>query len=369
MSTTLHQASRQWASRPADERFVTLTDLNAHCQSIRARSQGKVISSRKITAQPVDGDQRGLTLIGPNGGPVNVTNYAFGQIAQRAGAPAGYLRGLPGPLAADCVNYGLHVERSVEDIGVLLTKPDNGGLAELRAATGPNYGRVWTATITQAHCDRFGDGITSDFKVPGEFGKDVEVTKANTTLYASDRDMFVFLADEKHRIEIPDRRDGKSGSLARGFFVWNSEVGAATFGIGMFLFDYVCCNRIVWGAAQYKEIKIRHTSSAPDRWIEEVYPAIDAYANSSASSTEAILIAAQQKKVDKLDEFLKNRFTNGQVSGIKAAYAADENRPLADGASLWDATTAVTAYARGVSYQDERVKLERDGGKILGLAV
>ena len=61
--------------------------------------------------------------------------------------------------------------------------------------------------------------------MPGEFGERVTVKKENTTLYASDRDMFVFLADEENRIEIPGRRAGRSGSFARGFFVWNSEVG------------------------------------------------------------------------------------------------------------------------------------------------
>ena len=69
----------------------------------------------------------------------------------------------------------------------------------------------------------------------------------NTTLFASDRDMFVFLADEDNRIENPNRRAGRFGSFARGFFVWNSEVGKTTLGAGFFLFDYVCCNRIVWG--------------------------------------------------------------------------------------------------------------------------
>jgi hypothetical protein len=81
--------------------------------------------------------------------------------------------------------------------------------------------------------------------------------------------MFVFLADEERRIEIPNRRNGQPGSLARGFFVWNSEVGNTTLGAGFFLFDYVCCNRYVWGADQYTEVRIRHTSGAPDRWIEE----------------------------------------------------------------------------------------------------
>ena len=82
--------------------------------------------------------------------------------------------------------------------------------------------------------------------MPGIFGRNATVDKAYTTLYASDRDMFVFLADEDRRIEIPNRRDGKPGSLTRGFFVWNSELGNTTLGGGFFLFDYVCSNRYVW---------------------------------------------------------------------------------------------------------------------------
>ena len=39
------------------------------------------------------------------------------------------------------------------------------------------------------------------------------------------------------RIEIPGRRNGRTGSLARGFFVWNSEVGDTTLGVEFFLFD------------------------------------------------------------------------------------------------------------------------------------
>src|SRR5205085_2211526 len=101
-------------------------------------------------------------------------------------------------------------------------------------------------------------------------------TKENTTLFASDRDMFVFLADEDRRIEVPGRRNGSGGSMARGFFVWNSEVGDKTLGLGFFLFDYVCCNRIVWGADQYTESRTpptagigdscRATTSSASRW-------------------------------------------------------------------------------------------------------
>lgn len=362
MSTTLMQASHQWATRPDDERFTSLPTMYAAAIQMRQRSAARVISSRQLSARPVEGDSKALVAVGPDGNAVNFTNWSFGQLAQRAGAPAAYMRELPAPLAADCLNYGLQT-RDVDSIGCLLHR---NGHNELRAVTGPNYGRVWNHVVIDALQQRFGDGVTGDFKVPGEFGKDVAITKANTTLYASDRDMFVFLADEKHRIEVPGRRPGVTGSLARGFFVWNSEVGKCTLGIGTFLFDYVCCNRIVWGAQQYAEVRIRHTASAPDRWIEEAIPAIKSYAESSASTITQAITQARAARIDDVDAFLVKRFTKSKASAIKAAHMNDEGRPIE---TLWDAATAVTAYARGVGYQDERVELEREGGRILDLAM
>lgn len=365
--STLTQASHQWMNRPTDERFTSLPQLLAVTHQHRMSSTAKAISSRQLEAVPVDGDVQALEIMGPNGAAVSPTHWSFGQLAGLAGAPAGYLRNLPAPLAADCINYGLHCTRDVQDVGVLVRHEDQEGVGNsLVAATGPNYGRVWNETITRALIERFGDGVTGDFRVPGEFGKAVEITKANTTLYAGDRDMFVFLADEKNRIEVPNRRNGQTGSMARGFFVWNSEVGSASFGVAMFLFDYVCCNRIVWGAEGFKEIRARHTVGAPDRWIEEIAPAIQAYADSSAAPAEALLIAAQQKKVDKVEEFLsKRKFTKREVGAIIAAHQADEQRPIE---TIWDAATGITAYARGIQWQDRRVEIEREAGKVLDLA-
>lgn len=367
-NTTLMQASRQWGSRPSDQRFTSLTEMHAFMQSVRRRSAAKVVSSRALTVHPLESDTEGLMVSGPNGTPVAPTHWAFSQLAQRAGAPAGYLRDLPAPIAADCLNYGLKHSRNVEELGVLLQRGDGNSIPELRAVTGPNYGRIWNMTIVAALMQRFGDGVTGHFRVPGEFGKRVAVTKDNTTLYASDRDMFVFLADEEHRIEMPGRRDGQTGTLARGFFVWNSEVGKSTLGIATFLFDYVCCNRIVWGAQGYSEIRIRHTAGAPDRWVEEVTPAIEAYANASTAPITALLQQARRNKIgnpEEVADFLAKRFSRTQVEAIKAAHIADEDRPIE---TLWDAVTGITAYARGIQYQDERVGFEREAGKILQMA-
>ncbi len=363
-NSVLTQASHQWASRPDDQRFLSLHEMQARMDYVRNHSNARVVSSRSVELAPMGDDHRGLVAVVGDSEVYAPTHFSFGQLAQLAEAPASYLRTMPAEIAADCLNYGLGFKRGVQEVGMLLYKD---GTTELRAATGPNYGRIWNSEIVKSLIDHIGDGVTGDWKVPGEFGRDVEITRANTTLYASDRDMFVFLADEKHRIEMPNRRNGEAGSLARGFFCWNSEVGDKTFGIATFLFDYVCCNRIVWGAEGFKEIKIRHTSGAPDRWLEEVKPALLAYANSTQATVLDTVKAAQARKVDDLDKFLTGRFGLGKnkVAAIKVVHEQEEGRPME---SLWDVTTGITAYAKGIQHQDDRVALERIGGAVLDLA-
>lgn len=358
--TTLMQASTQWATRPAEERFTSLLEMHAAMTERRRVSRASLMPSRALSAAPTE-DNRGLQIIGPSGHAVTPTHWSFGQLAGLIGAPAGYLRELPAPVAADCVNYGLKVARDAQDVGVLLRRDEDG--VTLRAATGPRYGRIWNNDVLGALIDRFGDGRTGDFRVPGEFGQQVEVTKANTTLYAGDRDMFVFLADEVNRLELPGRRNGRTGSLARGFFVWNSEEGSATLGVKTFLFDYVCCNRIVWGAHELEEIRIRHTASAPGRFMEEVAPALQAYADATAGSTLRVIEDARKARLDSdLDKFLATRFGARVGDRIKATHMAEEGRPIE---TAWDVVVGATAYARSIPWQADRVAFEADAGKVL----
>jgi hypothetical protein len=362
-NTTLTAASRQWSSRPSDERFVSLHDMADRMAEIRDQSRNVVVPSKKLNVVPT-ADNRGLEIWGPNGHAYAPTHFAFGQLAQRAESPAGYLRKLPAPMAADCLNYGLQFLRPSEEIGVLLQR---NGSNLVRAVTGPKYGRIWNLDVINPLIDHVGDGVTGDWRIPGEFGKAVVPSKENTTLFAGDRDMFVFLADEERRVTIPNRRNGESGSLARGFFVWNSEVGAQTFGIATFLFDYVCSNRIVWGATEYKEIKIRHSSNAPDRFFSEIAPALQTYTESSDRKLVQTIGAAQDSRIgdsDAVSEFLAKRFGPRQVQSMLSAHMLEEGRPVE---TLWDAVTAATAVARGIEWQDDRVALEREAGKILDL--
>ena len=350
--------NRQWSTRPDEQRFTSLHAMRDELERIRNASRAVIAPSRKIHALP-DDTGTGLLIAGGAGVPYAPTHAAFGQLATLAKAPAGYLRTLPAPMAADCLNWGYH-SRDIEDVGLLLMKDDTGG--QLRAATGPKYGRIWDHSIVDAIIREVGDGCTGQWKVPGEFGIDVPVTKQNTTLYASDRDMFIFLCDEQHRIELPNRRDGQTGTLARGFGVKNSETGDGTFDMFTFLFDFICRNRTVWGMQQFKQVKIRHTASAPTRFIEEVMPALQQIANGSTHDVVRAIEDARSHRLDNVSEFLAKRYGPRVAERIENAHLADEGRPIE---SRWDAVNGITAYARQIPYQADRVTLETSAGDLM----
>jgi hypothetical protein len=362
--STLTQASYEWATRKSDERFTSLYAMRDKFDRIRAESRTAIVNTRTIEIVPTS-DNKGLSVVGKAGVPYAPSNWAFGQLSQLAEAPAGYLRTLPAPMAADCLNYGLKYKRDIESIGLLLHADSENNEKACRSANGEKYGRIWNNGILQVLTDKYGDGATGDWRVPGEFRVPVPVTKENTTLYAGDRDMFVFLANESNQIEICNRRDGKPGSMARGFFVWNSEVGAATFGFATFLYDYCCKNRMIWGADQYQEIKIRHTATAPERWLEEIMPALETYGNASSQGVVALIESARAARLDDVDAFLAQRFGKRTVESLKAVHMLEESRPIE---TVWDAVTAVTAQARSIPYQNERVELERKAGDLLKAA-
>lgn len=368
--TTLSAASNQWMSRPADQRFLSLHEMGAKLNWQRDHSKSVVVNSKKLVAVASDdfADTKTLRIHGPNGVGYEPTNWAFGQISQRAEAPAKYLRTLPAQMAADCINYGLQYKRDIADVGVYIQKDINedGTVTEatLRACTGPQYGRIYNSDIVDQLIRTFGNGVDGDFRVPGEFGQRIEVDRNNTTLYASDRDMFVFLADEVNRVEIPNRRNGETGSLARGFFISNSEVGNSTFDIDTFFFDYACKNRTVWGVTGHKSLKLRHTVSAPDKFLEEITPALIALRNASTFDIVDSVKAAQSAKVDDVSAFLAKRFNAKQAALIQAAHLEEEQRPIE---TLWDASVGITAHAKSIVWQDDRVAMERIAGDVLDL--
>ncbi|SIT57223.1 conserved hypothetical protein [Mesorhizobium prunaredense] len=369
------RVSSEWFNRPADERYLSLSELMAsvHGRSERSRTRTVDSAAIRLEASRDDGERLALVLPGADR-PVAPTHWSFGQLAGIVGAPATYLRQLPAPLAGINLQYGLTAHRAEQ----IKTLEVENGRVELRAVTGPDYGRIYDHELVAAVQKIAGNG-TGDtrWKIPGVldwstgiYNPRVDITSDTTTLYASDRDVFLFLVDDLNPIEAGRLPDGSPDLYFRGFYCWNSEVGAKTLGIASFYLRAVCQNRNLWGVEDFEEITIRHSKYAASRFAHQAAPALTRFANSSPMPFVNGIRAAREKIVARSDddrtEFLRKRgFSKADTAKIIETVLAEEGRKPA---SVFDFVQGITAVARDKPHQDARLDLEGKAKKLLDRA-
>ena len=366
------RVSSEWFSRPDDERYLSLSELYASVKTRAERSRTRTVESAAVRVEAHRDDPENLALILPDAeAPVAPTHWSFGQLASLVSAPAAYLRQLPAPLAGINLQYGLTSHR-VEQIKTLETED---GRTELRAVTGPDYGRIYDHELVAAVQKIAGNG-TGDtrWKVPGTldwssgvYNPMVDITKDTTTLYASDRDVFLFLVDDMNPIEAGKLPDGSPDLYFRGFYCWNSEVGAKTLGIASFYLRAVCQNRNLWGVEDFQEISIRHSKYAANRFAHEAAPDLTRFADSSPRPFVEGIRAARERIVARSDDdrtnFLRKRgFSKAETARIVDTVLSEEGRPPE---SVFDFVQGITAVARSKPQQDARLEMEGKAKKLL----
>lgn len=368
--------SSQWYSRPDDERFTSLSELR---NAVAERSR----NSHAINIDPsqirVDVEKNGFSLELPNGDNPNMTHWSFGQLCTMTRCPAEYMRRLPEKLAGINLQHGL-MDYNGEYMKAFVHDGENG--QSLRALTGRNYGRIHDFTVVDEVMKIAGNG-TGDtrWKVPGvldwrsdngvtmEYNPFVDVTKENTTLYASDRDVYLFLVDDTHPIEVGKLPNGEPDLMFRGFIVWNSETGAKSFGMTTMLLRGVCANRNIWGVGESREIRIRHSRLAPSRFAYEAAPFLTTYANASTAgvvskvqNAKAAIIATND---DERREFLTSKkigVSKTMADKVLETVLREEQKPME---SIWDVVQGLTAVARKIPHQDARLDMEMKAGKLM----
>jgi hypothetical protein len=355
MTVNSMRLNSEWSSRPSDQRFLSLADLQASVASRRQQSEVIDVAIDAMQIAPTE-DGQALTLRDRDGKGGLLNHWSFGQLCQRSKAPAGYLRSLPATLAAIPLQWSMESHEAGSDEGndgkLLLL-----GGSNVAAVTSPTYGRIWDLDVCKAVSRAIDPSV---WKVPAASYSASDPKRA-TTLYASDRDIFIFLVSEA-TIEA----DGEC--LNRGFYVWNSEVGSSTFGIATFTYDRICDNRIIWGQANFSELRIRHTSGGPHRFAVQAAPQLAAYANAGTADTVATIKRAKAYEVAKdkagVTAWLKAK---GFTSAVAAkAYKAAETDPRGyNPRSVWGLVQGVTDVAHDIGHTDDRVSLESSAGRLL----
>ncbi|MBM9400815.1 DUF932 domain-containing protein [Gluconacetobacter azotocaptans] len=370
--TSSARVSSEWFSRPDDERYLSLTDLHAATLARADLATARTVESHAIRVEASRDNPERLTLVVPGQTEaIAPTHWSFGQLCGLVGAPSSYLRNLPSPLAAINLQHGLLSHRAE----LVKTLETDDGRVELRAVTGPDYGRIWDHELVGAVRKIAGSGAgDTNWKVPGLIdwktmihNPYLDVTKETTTLYASDRDVFLFLVDDTHPIEAGRLPNGEPDLYFRGFYCWNSEVGSKSLGIASFYLRGVCQNRMLWGVENFEQITIRHSKFAASRFVHQAAPALRNFATASPASFVSGIQASRKALVarddDDRDGFLRKRgFSKSEIAKIIDTVLHEEGHKPE---TVFDFVQGITALARAKTNQDTRLDLEAKARKLM----
>ena len=381
----LHNASHEWATRPMDERFWTITEARDHAREVRAVTcEGR----EPFDTLRLEAVGEGLTLRGESQRPYAVTNWAFGQLCQRVEAPASYMRTLPAPLAADNLNHGLR-HAGTADAQMLLRADEEGRPVVLRALTSDYYSRLWDADVLERCIELEARGWRVPPARPARAGMQgverpataEDVLRGNkhalsvkvgdpiapAGIYLSDRDMFVFLIDENTRVS-----DGTEAGLMRGVFVMNSEVGASSLRVTCFLFRSVCGNHIVWGARNVVDVRLAHRGNIEARAWTALRDNVQRYLETSASEEENVIRAAKRLTLGATQEAVVEaaaKVTRLSARTLTNAYRRVQGDVDGDPTTAWGMTQGLTRYSQLFTRnQDQRDAIDRAAGRLVELA-
>lgn len=386
--TTESTASREWASRPADERFASIDSLLTAAKSDRDMSQERDVAIRNLRfSSNEDGD---LGLSGKNGQFVSFTNFAFRQFLTRIGYPINGIVNddgavIPAKLAEQVLNH--RIQAQPDDMMVkLLAKKDDDNLFKIRAVTSDKYARFHDANVLP-----FVKTLSlSGWKVPParpafdgqpgtrpateddiiqlsqHSGKGLQVQVgdpiAPAGLYRGDRDMFCLLANDRDAED-----DGNGGKLMRVLIIQNSEVGYKSFSIFEALLQGICGNHILWGIQNISEVSYRHVGSAYDRIIASLM-SLEERATSKRDLSRELDVIRWMRTNDLATD--KNsmvesiyKMTTKEISqkDIKAAWDLAENHRDADGAptTWYGIANGLTRQSQTRTNMDDRLQLDK----------
>lgn len=359
---TIATAAREYASRPADERFESVASLIDHASRDRELSAERSYNLKDLQIVPMSDGTHGqpfdsLRLQSPKG-TAKFTHWSFGQACRMIGAPAGYLRELPPAIVADAMNYGLH-ESTVGTTANLLIKA-NGGEPIVRACTSDTYKRVWDAELYGQLAHQLIDRDQA-WQLPPVWGGGV------AGAYRGDRDSFLIVTNGGSIVNDPSASSG-NGAMYRGLLIRNSEVGASSIVIDRILFRYICGNHMLWGAVVDQKFRRRHVGQTIVRdVIREIGQIAYQWGHASTERDNAIIrtlisteIAHTKEAV--LDELKTLGATKEQAA---AMYARCEETETISPRTYWGVVQGLTRISQDSGYQSDRFELDQLAAKIM----
>lgn len=346
-------AQRELFSRPPEEHFPDIPALRSDAFEQKRRCQ--TVDARDTNIHLQD-DGRSVTF-GEH--QLRLTHYSLGQIAAMARVPMSLLERLDVETRVQVLNQTFprnHRYRTA------LVDGDR-----LRCITSDRYERVWDIDVL-AEVERW--LLPSGF-VPAKPTINTDARGTNLlgnekpALFRSDRDSFFFFYGDR------SPGDDGFGGLRKGIVVYNSEVGAKSFGFSTFYFREMCSNFLIWDATGVKARRARHTGAV----IGVVREFREDLQRIGSVLTTAELDVFDQARTTRFvpegpserEQAIRRLVREFRLPEADATAAADLVRtPENPGEfTVWGVVNGITSAAKALAYAGERADFSVIAGDVL----
>lgn len=391
----LMQAARQWMGRPGDVRFWDLAAMKAAAESDRQLGLEKRVDPREVCKHVYGENDTGRLTLGTGAESYDFTDWALGQLLSRlsAGASKAVMqRVTPTTVVAVLQDLAKSFERH-NPTAMLVKRPEvsedgvTGGL--VRAFLSDRYERLWDVELLEqlGSAEQEGWRVPPARPSPGWKGetrfataadvlqsrhKGLGITEGDTIapggLYRSDRNMFAFLVNDDRPMTDP-----LGEPMYRGFFLANSEVGAASASLSTFWYRAVCGNHIVWDATEVEVFSARHVGTG----VHGVRGALEGLLANPHDSRqtlekrmkELVGYSLGDNKKAVIDNIVSMELATLGERKATAIYELGEQHMTTDGSpmSAWGFVQAITRHSQTLASADARVAMDADAGKLLQL--
>lgn len=370
----LYAANREWANRPADERFESLEALLEKLVEVDAASRVRLFGSLGSVDFENGEGESGFVFKSWGGDlpPANFTHWSSEQFLRRLGIDKRLLGKIDVPVRKSLVENRLgrwvNEEGGESRTRALVAFGDR---HVIRGFYGPRYERLKSSEVVSRTIEKLPSGFRNPVAYAlGKFGEDL----VPSGIYGGDRYEFLTLIDGGDFLDL-----GPRDRFHRGFIVWNSEVGERSFGWMDFFFDVCCGNNIFWNVSELQVTRAAHVSGVAETF--ELYKAFLDRLSGKVESPESFEAAVRAAKATRLAEpiplddenptrwkglvekFRRLGFSATETRGANAAIFEEEGG--GDGGTRWDWMEGFTAYARTLKNFDARFELDRRASSVL----
>jgi len=363
MKNVVNVAHKQLISRPPDECYPNFPSLLRYLRRREADSIERAIWQDEFAADTDDGH---LVVTASRQG-FQLTDWSFSQVCRLSKADPDFITRLPARLAADALNCTRQWYTD-EEARLLSQTSSPGVLPMARAIYSKDYARVPDLAVAEL-VQREATGFVPAGEVAGRHVGMPPVRPEASGLYASSRDMFLFLADEENAVEWRPTNGGPGAAFYRFMIVANSETTARKLCYMMGLMEGICGNHLIWGAEEVVVVERRHIGD-PSKIMFLLQQAIEALRDRGTIHQDLRVLEAAKTTtfaddVEKATELLYPKYVTKDIAA-RALESAIQDFHASLPLSVWNVVRGLTRVSQEIPYEDRRLEVDKAAGRILG---